>query len=88
MNNYIFTSNGKKYKRIDKRIARKMYDAGHNIILCACNLRPFSQWHAETETNKKQCDNTTFDYLVNQFEFYNCINSETGKHASYYTALE
>ena len=58
MNNYTFNDDGKQYKRIDKRQAKKLYDAGKTIILCACNLRPFGFWRPEIPINKTTIYNT------------------------------
>lgn len=82
-----FYSAGITYKRITKAAARKLYEAGKNIVLCPCNLRPFSFWHPEIETNKEQSVEASFYKLVNEFEFYNCTNSETGKYTNFYTAI-
>lgn len=103
MNNCIFTDNEKNhYKRIDKRQARRAYNDGKTVILCPCNLRPFGFWQPEIYINKNDfkkygyiepfifSDGTTemdFNRRLNQFEFYNCINSETGKYTAFYIQI-
>lgn len=96
MNNYTFNADGKQYKRIDKRQAKKLYDAGKTIILCACNLRPFGFWRPEIPINKTDylkhgytapASDYDFRHRVNSFEFYNCTNTETGKYCAFYTEL-
>lgn len=97
MNNYIFTDEkGKQYKRIDKRIAKKEYDNGRAVIVCASNLRPFTMYHFECELLKSRLSDfllngipeNDFNRVVNHFEFYNCTNSETGYRTNFYIALE
>lgn len=97
MNNYIFTNETtkKEYKRINKTAARAAYITGKNIIICACNMRPFGPWHPEIEINYNRRDETEkdtpapvyFEKLINMFEFYNCINNETGKYTAFYIEL-
>lgn len=85
MYKYTITHNNKEYARIDKREARRLYNAGRPVIVIADNLRPFTQWHCEIEiSNKDQIENTDFDKRINYFEVYNCINRETGYHATFY----
>lgn len=102
MINYTFKDEKTKqnYKRVTKPIARRAFCDGKTVIVCPSNLRPFSMWHCETDFNinresfqneLKATDKTPenlFNYAVNQFEYYNCINMETGKHASFYIAID
>jgi len=41
MNNYTFTDKGIAYKRISKKAAEGLYNAGIEVIACPCKLRPF-----------------------------------------------
>lgn len=95
MNNRIFTENGKQYKRIDKRQARRAFCDQKTIFVCASNLNPFGVWHPSIDWNINKetfqdelktgkTPEKLFDYTVNQFEFYNCINSETGLYSAFY----
>ena len=103
MNNFIFTDNGNHYKRIDKRQARRAYDAGETVYLCPCNLRPFGFWRPEIDINKTDylkagfsepfifsdgSSEMDFNRRLNQFEFYNCINTETGKYSAFYIQIK
>ena len=97
MYNRTFTDNktNKEYIRIDKRKARNMYKKGISIILCADNLQPFTVWNNEIEINInnniyefEQENDNSFDKYVNQFTFYNCINSETGYHTAFYMEVK
>ncbi len=104
MNNYIFTDkNGKQYKRVNKTTARRLYDAGNNIILAGSNINPFNIYgvcRAEININDYlkygytspavYSDGTRdndFKYRVNSFEFYNIRNAETGYYTAFYVAI-
>ena len=84
MNRYIISDNVKKvnYERITKAAARKLFNNGDNVYICACNMRPGWPWFPEARINNNNESN--FEKVVNTFTFYNCINNETGKYASYY----
>ena len=99
MNNAIFTDNGKQYKRIDKRQARRAYNNGETVYFCPCNLRPFGMWSPAVDVNKNDYKKYGFDQplifsdgsneidfnrRLIQFEFYNCINTETGLYTAFY----
>ena len=97
MNNYILTAdNGKQYKRIDKRQAKKIYNENKPVFVCACNLRPFTMYHFECELLKSRLSDlllngipeNDFKRVINHFEYYNCINSETGYYSAFYTAID
>lgn len=94
MNNYSFNHEGKTYNRVSKAAARKAYLKGLDIIIAACNIRPFNAMYiGYAELNRKNreqfvTDDTgatnDFTSQVNSFEYYNCNNSETGKYAAFY----
>ena len=74
-----------KLRKIDKRKARKLFNNHTPIYLLSSNFN-------ETDTNilnfgtviEKKNDNFIFDNLVNNFSYYNCINSETGKYPHFF----
>ena len=84
MNRYIIRDDVKNvvYERITKAAARKLFNSGGKIYICACNLRPGSPWFPGTWIDSSV--DPDFEKVVNAFTFYNCINNETGKYASYY----
>lgn len=93
MRKYTFTEKGHTFKRIDKKTARTAYKNGLTVIICPCNLRPFTPWNNEHRMNRKDRAQfvldeigvvNDFNNLVNSFEYYNCINSETGKYSAFY----
>ena len=93
MNKYIFAESGRTYKRISKTAARAAYKNGSTVVICPCNLRPFTAWHNEHKINRKDRAHLVideigvmndFDNLINSFEYYNCPNPKTGKYAAFY----
>ena len=97
MINRTFTSNGFTFKRIDKKTARRAYINGLTVIACPCNLRPFTPWHNEMRLNKKNREQFTadaigvkndFNNLIASMEYYNCINTETGRYMAFYIPVE
>lgn len=68
--------------RINKKVARKLYNLGVDIGMCPCKANPESPWGLIVMINKNRYD-YTFDKAVNEFEWYNC-NSELGQYPAYY----
>lgn len=88
MINISFTHNGTNYHRITKDIARKAYNAGKRVVLCACKVNPCSVWIPVFEAcidEYSQEEKPAFDTLVNSYEYYNC-NNRLGSYAAYYIA--
>ena len=81
--------NGKTWKQASKAAARKAYNAGLKITLCAANMRPGFPYYPEIVTDKERMtevnagEDVDFEKLVNHFEYYNCT-SETGKYTRFY----
>lgn len=93
MRKYTFTEKGFTFERIDKKTARAAYMNGLTIVICPCNLRPFTPWHNEQALNRKSREHFAVDEIgvkndfngwLNSFEYYNCTNAETGKYAAFY----
>ena len=72
-----------EFERVTKKQARVAYRAGLTVLWGPVNLVPFTWWGLEMPINAQNCDNKTFDEVLNEYEFYNC-NSETGKYPAYY----
>lgn len=81
--------------RISKTAARKLWGK-RDMSFCPCNLRPGFPWrpnidvfakeiaekqNSQWEHERKQ---SAFDYVVNNFEFYNCVSNETGRYTTFY----
>lgn len=93
MRKYTYTENGFTFERIDRATARRAYINGLSVVACPVNLRPGKPYHPETVLNRKNREQFTadeigvkndFNNLINLFEYYNCINSETGKYTAFY----
>ena len=75
-----------EYLRVQKRVARRIYNMGGEIYLCPCKLRPGEPWHPEvkiTLSDGTRYAPIAFDAAVSQFEFYNCRDG-AGAYAAYY----
>ena len=72
------------YIRIDKRIAKRLFELGCGVVLVPSKCRP--SWLVSYEINN-ECDYFTFESQVNNFMFYNCI-TELGKRVHYYITTE
>lgn len=80
---------GNTWHQVTKTTARKAYDAGQAVTICAANLRPGFPWYPEVEIEKDHMEEINagpvpFDRIVNQYEAHNCYGAETGKYARFY----
>ena len=82
MINAVFYVNGEEWKRVQKARARHEYNAGKEVVLCPCELRPFGPWHPEVMISKEHCLEE-FETVVLNYEWYNCKDG-CGKYAAYY----
>lgn len=78
-----------KYSRVDKRVARKLYNEGKDVLFVPCNMRPDNSWGLGILENCENCGNVgwTFDELVENYIWYNC-NAETGRYVAFYKIRE
>lgn len=89
MNKMVFERNGKTIVRVNKAKARKMYNNGIDVLFIPCNLRPDSPYMLGAWENINLGDEKIpFEKLVDYFEIYNCIDSETGKYTAFYIEKE
>lgn len=65
------------FTRITRKEARKRYNAGEVVRLCAVKLSPVNMWGCFADCCRE------FDTVVNAFTFYNC-NVETGRYPAFY----
>lgn len=68
-------------ERVNKTIARKLFNEGKQFWMTACNMRPECGILVNAPVYKEE--QTDFDKLVNAFTYYNCGN-ETGRYPAYY----
>ena len=89
MRNLIFTGNfyGETITiaQVQKRTAKKLFEAGETIFLQSCNMRPFGVWSKCIDINNKEGE--SFESVVNSFECYNCGN-EQGSYTSFYKRIK
>ena len=79
------------YKRVNKAIARKLYNYGCDILLLPCKVNDSlvydypNQWikPITLNINTCNCDANKFDRSVNEYEYYNC-NAELGYYSHYF----
>lgn len=82
-----------KWKRVEKRIARKMYEQGKAIYCLPSKMNPYSIWvqpclmpneasYLGKDVPPKEWVRT-FDQAYNSFSYYNC-NEEQGKFVKFY----
>ena len=84
MYNFEFIKDGKKWHRVNKRVARKEFDAGGVVHLTTSKAYPGSWvgWrYIQLPPDPDRFD--TFDNYVNEFEYY-CCDSEMGKRVNYF----
>lgn len=91
MTNRIFTDrDGACWARVNKRRARSAYEAGGDVIIAPVNIRLFGPWGVEALLTKRRprLSGDTFDTLVNEYEYYNCIDYCSGPYAAFYVRSE
>lgn len=96
MKKYTFDYHGTTYKRISKTRARRAWDESKPFAMCPCNLSPVYGCHlfltfinpADNKNETYTALNPDFDRTINEYEWYNCNNSETGKYTAFYMPIE
>lgn len=87
MNKYYFSNELVNVRRINKREARRRYNAGERILFCPVKWRPLNRFYGLDvwidKTNVSSLERT-FDQIVNEFEFYNCHYPEAGRYTAFY----
>lgn len=90
MTHLTFTNNGKTYRQITKRTAKRLYCEGKTIYMCPANIRPFNSnafkvcygTLGERERKRTKPKNA-FELLTNLCVYHNC-NNETGRYLRFY----
>lgn len=73
--------------RVNKLLARKMYNVGCTVVVVPCNCGADNQV-ARAELSVFNADKdllNKFDFLVDEFVYYNC-NNETGQYVHFYVS--
>ena len=93
MTHLTFTENGKTYRQITKRTAKRLYCEGKTIIAAPANIHPFNIYGVCVLNFSRERDNdfilddigaeNRFEELCNSAIYYNC-NNETGRYLRFY----
>lgn len=67
-------------ERINKRIARKLFNEGKTFWITACNMRPERGLLMNAGTYENEL--VDFDTFVNSFTYYCCCN-ETSRYPAF-----
>lgn len=69
--------------RVDKKTARILYQTNRfgMVYMVPVNLNPESPFVSPYAPSS---NDAAFEYTVEVFEHYNCINSETGRYTAFY----
>lgn len=74
-------------KRVNKRVARRLFNEGKIITVFPCKANPRSPWWFGMEWDRNYLlsigEDGDFDKLCNTFTYYNC-NYETGYYPAFY----
>lgn len=82
MDNAVYTMpDGRYIQRVDRRTARKLYDAGKPVWAQACKLSPNGVWSLAFDATN--AGGETFEQFESAFMYYNCT-PETGKRVAWY----
>jgi hypothetical protein len=74
-------------KQIQKRTAKKLYEAGETIYLQTSNFYPFGIWQSLMNVCSRDEVDPDFEYLCNSFRWYNCDN-ERGRYIHFYKRIQ
>lgn len=69
-----------RFKRVDRRIARMLFDRGEEITVCLCKLSPESGLCSHFQKNTIN----SFESLDNAFRYYWTGSNEVGYYPAYY----
>ncbi len=78
---------GKVFHQVTKRVAAKLFDAGHTILALPSNVIPNNVWMAPCPFNKAQFVEDNFAAACDSFAYYNC-NSEFGNYIHFFAPTE
>lgn len=78
---------GKVFHQVTKRVAAKLFDAGHTILALPSNVIPNSAWASPCPFNKGQFIEDNFAAACDSFAYYNC-NSEFGNYIHFFAPTE
>ena len=74
----------KNWTRISKAKARKLYNAGEDILVVPCKVHPENQHGIGVTISISYWEHQTFEKFLNEFCWYNCNYNELGKYPAFY----
>ena len=69
-----------RFKRVNVAKARRLFNEGKTVYMCANKCAFDSQYFGACAFNKDSC---SFDNVCNEFRYYNC-DRERGKHIRFF----
>lgn len=87
MKNNIITLNGKTWKQVQKRTAKKIYEEGKDVYFIPCKMNSNSPCSLGMIQNRDLWGQyRTFEQLCENYWVYNC-NHETGLYPHFYIEI-
>ncbi len=82
---------GKEVKliRVSKAKAKKLYEANNTIMLCPSKLYPLGMIYQGLDVkkeNRSEYEGTSFEYVCEDFKWYNC-DCEMGYYIHFYEVI-
>ncbi len=80
--------NGSILVKVSRKVAHKLYSQKQDFIMVPEKMRPDSQFARHiTRSSFERLADVDFDYICDNFSYYNC-NSETGNKPAFYEILK
>ena len=77
-----------KIVRVTKTRARNLFNAGKNFLVICANCHPIGpEQPALVEPVRFKQEGWDFDRYVKNYEYYNCVDTQTGRRAGYYEII-
>lgn len=89
MRNLEFNDGTTNWVQVQKRTAKKLFEAGEELVFCPCNMHPFGVWNCGMliEANRCKTEEISFESCVANFEYYN-TSSEQGLYTTFYKKVQ
>lgn len=71
--------------QVQKRTAKKLFEAGEELVFCPCKMCPFGPWNIGMliSSTRYTEEEISFESCVANFEYYN-TSSELGTYTTFY----
>ncbi len=70
-------------EKITKQRAKRLYEDGEEVYLQPSNMPFDSMWMRPLNISFYTCEGADFDFILNEFRYYNCDNVR-GKYIHFY----